>query len=81
MKNIQDVLHEKETEVERLTREIKLLRLAARMLDEEGQNRVVRTAEAMSSETELPAVNVEGRVLDLAPAPAPTNGDLNKRWP
>ena len=79
MKNIQDVLREKENEIERLTREIKLLKVAARMLDEESQNRAVRAQEA-SSEAELPA-NVDDRVLDLAPAPAPTNGDINKRWP
>ena len=38
MKNIQDVLREKEAEIEKLTRELKLLRVAARMLEPEGQN-------------------------------------------
>jgi len=39
MKNIQDVLREKETEVEKLTREVKLLRAAARLLEDESSSR------------------------------------------
>jgi hypothetical protein len=39
MKNIQDVLREKETEVEKLTREVKLLRAAAHLLEDESLSR------------------------------------------
>jgi hypothetical protein len=76
MRNIEDVLRAKENEIEKLTREIKLLRVAARML--EGQNHAVRAVEAGA---ELPAVTLDDRVLDVAPAPAPPNGDIKKRWP
>ena len=42
MKNIQDVLREKEANVDRLSREIKVLREAARILKEESQSTPTR---------------------------------------
>jgi hypothetical protein len=42
MKNIQDVLREKETEVEKLTRETNVLREAVRILKEESQSTTMR---------------------------------------
>ena len=45
MRNIQDVLHEKETVVEKLTREVKLLRAAARLLEDESPGQPGRVAE------------------------------------
>jgi hypothetical protein len=80
MKNIQDVLREKETAVEKLTREIKLLRAAVRMLEDDGQKQTTRTADQSHHQVET-AITSEDPVLDLSPVPAPTNGDNSKRWP
>jgi hypothetical protein len=80
MKNIQDVLREKEAEIEKLTREIKLLRVAVRLLDEEGRNQASRTNDPMRR-ADTPAASLEEPVLDVLPVPAPPNGDISKRWP
>ena len=80
MKNIQDVLREKEAEIEKLNREIKLLRVAARLLEDENTSQAGRTAEAAPHHAE-PAMNLEEPVLDVLPAPGPANGDASKRWP
>ena len=80
MKNIQDVLREKEAEIEKLTREIKLLRVAARMLEDEGHNRTGRTADQIQDQVEA-AVSSEDPLLDLSPVSGPSNGDISKRWP
>jgi hypothetical protein len=80
MKNIQDVVREKEAEIEKLTREIKLLRVAARMLDDEAHNQTGRTADQPQHHTET-AVGPEAALLDLSPVAGPANGDVSKRWP
>ncbi len=80
MKNIQDVLREKETAVEKLTREIKLLRAAVRMLQDDGEKQSVRTADQSHHQLET-AITPEDPVLDLSPTSGPTNGDNSKRWP
>ena len=36
MKDLMEVLHEKETQLERLNKEIKVLRVAAKIISEEG---------------------------------------------
>ena len=81
MKNIQDVLREKEAEVEKLNREIKLLRVAARILDDEGQPG--RSTETIQRHVDTAAMSIEEPVLDLAPVAGPPNGDSSssKRWP
>jgi len=81
MKNIQDVLRDKETEIEKLTREIKLLRVAARLLEEEGQNQPGRPMDPIQRHVETAAMSLEEPVLDLLPVAGPANGDTNKRWP
>ena len=81
MKNIQDVLREKEAEIEKLTREIKLLRVAARLLEDENASQPGRTAEATPHHAEPTAMNLEEPVLDVLPAAGPANGDASKRWP
>jgi len=78
MKNIQDVLHEKEAEIEKLTREIKLLRVAARLLEDEGQG---RTAEPMLRQMDAAPASLGEPVLDVLPVAGPANGDAGKRWP
>lgn len=82
MKNIQDVLREKEAEIERLNREIKLLRVAARILQDEASHSDVkaRAAEAASSGFDEPVLEV---VPANAPIPTPADGDASpgKRWP
>jgi len=78
MKNIQDVLREKEAEIEKLNREIKLLRVAARLLEDEGQG---RTAEPMLRQMDAAPTSLPEPVLDVLPAAGPSNGDVSKRWP
>ena len=80
MKNIQDVLREKEAEIEKLTREIKLLRVAARLLEEENAGQPGRPAEAMPRHAEA-SMSLEEPALDVVSAAGPANGDAGKRWP
>ena len=54
MKNIQDVLREKEAEVEKLTREVKLLRVAARLLEDESTSQPGGATAAISLEEPVP---------------------------
>lgn len=83
MKNIQDVLRGKEAEIEKLTREIKLLRVAARMLEDESQSQPGRAADPMLRNPDAAVMSLEEPVLDVLPVAAPANGDAstNKRWP
>jgi hypothetical protein len=81
MKNIQDVLREKEAEIEKLNREIKLLRVAARLLDDENTSQPGRPAEASPHHADAAAMSLEEPVLDVLPAAGPANGDASKRWP
>ncbi len=81
MKNIQDVLRDKETEIEKLTREIKLLRVAARLLEEEGQNHHARALDPIQRHVETAAMSLDEPVLDVLPVAGQANGDANKRWP
>jgi len=81
MKNIQDVLRDKEAEIEKLTREIKLLRVAARLLDDEAQNQPARPMDPIQRHVETAAMSLEEPVLDVLPVAGPANGDANKRWP
>ena len=65
MRNIQDVLREKETTVEKLTREVNLLRAAARLLEDESSSQPGRAAESMSRRATTTMINVQdGMVLD-----------------
>jgi len=81
MKTIQQVLHEKEAEIEKLSREIKLLRVAARILDEEGEGHSVRSIDSIQRHAEVAATGPEGPVMDVLPAPGSANGESSKRWP
>ena len=81
MKNVQDVLREKEAEIEKLTREIKLLRVAARLIEGENASQSGRTAEATPHHAEPAAMNLEEPVLDVLPTAGPSNSDGSKRWP
>ena len=81
MKNIQEVLRDKEAEIEKLTREIKLLRVAARLLEDEAQGQSARAMDPIQRHVETAAMNIEEPVLDVLPAAGGGNGDANKRWP
>jgi hypothetical protein len=81
MKTIQQVLHEKEAEIEKLSREIKLLRVAARILDEEGESHALRAVESIQRHVDVAAADLEEPVLDVLPASGSANGDSSKRWP
>jgi hypothetical protein len=81
MKNIQDVLRDKEAEIEKLTREVKLLRVAARILDDESQGQAARAIDPLQRHMETAAMSLEEPVLDVLPVAGPSNGDSSKRWP
>ena len=72
MRNIQDVLHEKEAQVEKLTREVKLLRVAERILEddsprEESPRQPKRATEPMPQSATTAIINFEdGTVLPMA---------------
>lgn len=80
MKNIQDVLREKETKVEQLTREIKLLRAAARILEDEDQpGRIDATRRHVDAAAVKEPVAGGPAPVDR---PAPVDGDAHKiTWP
>jgi len=81
MKNIQEVLRDKEAEIEKLNREIKLLRVVARLLEDEAQGQSARAMDPIQRHVETAAMSIEEPVLDVLPAAGPANGDANKRWP
>jgi hypothetical protein len=81
MKTIQNVLREKEAEIEKLTREIKMLRVAARIMEDEGQGQSARAAESLQRHVDVAGVNLEEPMLDVLPVAGPSNGDSSKRWP
>ena len=59
MRDIRDVLKDKEAEMERITREIEALRLAERLLSEEtGEKRVSAILEDSSRDRMTPKVKV-----------------------
>jgi hypothetical protein len=72
MKNIQDVLREKETEVEKLTREVKVLRVAARILEDESPSQPGRAAEPMSRRPDTAFISLEGGTV-----PPAADGDVS----
>lgn len=72
MKNIRDVLREKETEVRKLTREVKLLRVAARLLEDESPSQPGRAAETMSRHADAAIISLEGGT-----APPAADGDVS----
>jgi len=80
MKNILSVVREKEAEIERLTSEIKLLRAAARIMEEEGQSASMRATDSLQRHVEVAGVSLDEPSLDVLPT-APANGEASKRWP
>jgi hypothetical protein len=74
MRNIHDVLREKEAEVEKLTREVKLLRVAGRILEDDSPSQPAQAAEAMSQHATTAILNfADGTVLPTS------DGDVSKR--
>ena len=69
MKNIQDVLREKETEVEKLTREVKLLRVAARLLEDESPSQPGGATDPMSPSVDAVFISLEEPALDVHALP------------
>jgi len=63
MRNIQDVLREKETGIKKLTREVELLRAAARLLEDESSSQPGSAAEPMSRRATTTITNFEGRMV------------------
>ena len=65
MKNIKDVLREKEAEVEKLTREVKLLRVAASLLEDESPSQPGGATSAQSPRADVAIISLEEPVLDV----------------
>ena len=80
MKSIQVVLREKEAEIEKLTREIKMLKVAARIMEDEGHGQPAPAADSLQRHVEIAGVNLEDSMLDVLPVASPSNGG-GKRWP
>jgi predicted RNase H-like nuclease (RuvC/YqgF family) len=81
MKTIQNVLREKEAEIEKLTREIKMLKVAARIMEDEGQGQSIHAAESLQRHVEVAGVHLEEPMLDVLPVAGSSNGESSKRWP
>jgi len=80
MKSIQVVLREKEAEIEKLTREIKMLKVAARIMEDEGHAPPALGADSLQRHVEIAGTNLDDAMLDVLPAAGPSNGS-SKRWP
>ena len=67
MRNIHDVLREKQAEIQKLTREVRLLRVAERILEGESPSQPKRATEPMSQSANTAVINFEaGTVLPMA---------------
>ena len=63
MRNILDVLREKEAKVAELTREVKLLRVAERILEDESPSQPRRATEEMSQSPNTAVINFEDATI------------------
>ena len=67
MRNIHDVLREKQAEIQKLTREVRLLRVAERILEGESPSQPNPATEPMSQSANTAVINFEaGTVLPMA---------------
>lgn len=85
MKNVYEVLRQKEMELTRLEKEVEALRLVAPLLSEEGKENVVEVKPALATAVNGPST---GRITvppAAIPAPQPVRAagweDTAKRWP
>jgi hypothetical protein len=73
MKNINDVMRTKEQQIQQLQREIEALRVAARLLADDGD--MVAARPASSTNVAMPAMPAPSMVMRPAQTPAPSPKD------
>ena len=87
MKNVYEVLRQKEMELTRLEKEVEALRLVAPLLSEEkeGLSEVVKPALAAAVNGPQPTARITVPTTPSIPAPQPVRAagweDTAKRWP
>ena len=85
MKNVYEVLRQKEMELTRLEKEVEALRLVAPLLSEEKESEMVRPTLATAVNGPQPAVRIPVATATPVPAPQPVRAagweDTGKRWP
>lgn len=87
MKNVYEVLRQKEMELTRLEKEVEALRLVAPLLSEEkeGLSEVVKPVLATAVNGPQPTARIPAPTTQSIPAPQPVRAagwdDTAKRWP
>lgn len=87
MKNVYEVLRQKEMELTRLEKEVEALRLVAPLLSEEkeGATESIKPALATAVNGPQPAARITVPATPAIPAPQPVRAagweDTAKRWP
>jgi len=85
MKNVYEVLRQKEMELTRLEKEVEALRLVAPLLSEEKESEIMRPALATAVNGPQPAARIPVATAAPVPAPQPVRAagweDTGKRWP
>jgi hypothetical protein len=85
MKNVYEVLRQKELELARLEKEVEALRVAAPLLSDDGKDAIEtpKPTLAASSGTQQPIRIPQAAAVNATPTPARTAGweDTAKRWP
>jgi hypothetical protein len=83
MKNVYEVLRQKEMELTRLEKEVEALRLVAPLLSEEKESEAAKPALAQAVGGPSAAVRIPTPPVTPAPQPVRAAGweDTAKRWP
>ena len=81
MKNVYEVLRQKELELARLEKEVEALRIAAPLLSEEKESGVETAKPAMPAATSQSPIRIPAVVAAAAPPRAAGWEDTAKRWP
>jgi len=85
MKNVYEVLRQKEMELTRLEKEVEALRLVAPLLSEEKENLADIAKPALANAVNGPQATVRVAAAPVTPAPQPMRAagwdDSAKRWP
>jgi len=85
MKNVYEVLRQKEMELTRLEKEVEALRLVAPLLSEEKETDIAKPALATAVNGPQPTSRIPLPTTPAMPAPQPVRAagweDTAKRWP
>jgi hypothetical protein len=85
MKNVYEVLRQKEMELTRLEKEVEALRLVAPLLSEEKETSADMTKSALPTAVNGPQATVRMPAAQMVPAAQPVRAgawdDTAKRWP